>query len=228
MLSRARPRQPRLRRLLQRSSAARTSSSSTDIRSPSTTRARRSPRGAQFVEDLLVCDLDLEAADGRPHTRLPRHGPGAARVARAKLPLLDYGDPPRARPERARRARSAARAERAARAPIVPLEARSTRRSMLGLRDYVDKNGFDDVVLGLSGGIDSALIACLAVDALGPERVTRRLDALPLLLGRHAPRRARCSPSRLGVDFREMPDRADHGGLRGGAQPETSPVGSPT
>ncbi len=42
---------------------------------------------------------------------------------------------------------------------------------MLGLRDYVDKNGFPGVVLGLSGGIDSALVAALAVDALGPKRV---------------------------------------------------------
>ncbi len=42
---------------------------------------------------------------------------------------------------------------------------------MLGLRDYVEKNGFKGVVLGLSGGIDSALVAVLAVDALGPQRV---------------------------------------------------------
>src|SRR6266849_4367021 len=42
---------------------------------------------------------------------------------------------------------------------------------MLGLRDYVNKNGFKGVVLGLSGGIDSALVAALAVDALGAERV---------------------------------------------------------
>ena len=42
---------------------------------------------------------------------------------------------------------------------------------MLGLRDYVNKSGFGGVVLGLSGGIDSALVAALAVDALGPERV---------------------------------------------------------
>ena len=41
----------------------------------------------------------------------------------------------------------------------------------LGLRDYVDKNGFPGVVLGLSGGIDSALVAALAVDALGPDLV---------------------------------------------------------
>src|SRR5262249_8395 len=42
----------------------------------------------------------------------------------------------------------------------------------LGLHDYVEKNGFRHVGLGISGGIDSALVALLAVDALGPERVT--------------------------------------------------------
>ena len=42
---------------------------------------------------------------------------------------------------------------------------------MLGLRDYVDKSGFKGVVLGLSGGIDSALCAAMAVDALGADRV---------------------------------------------------------
>jgi NAD+ synthase (glutamine-hydrolysing) len=42
----------------------------------------------------------------------------------------------------------------------------------LGIRDYVDKNGFPGVILGLSGGIDSALTAALAADALGPGRVT--------------------------------------------------------
>jgi NAD+ synthase len=42
---------------------------------------------------------------------------------------------------------------------------------VLGLRDYVNKNGFPGVVLGLSGGIDSALCTAMAVDALGPERV---------------------------------------------------------
>jgi NAD+ synthase (glutamine-hydrolysing) len=43
---------------------------------------------------------------------------------------------------------------------------------VLGTRDYVVKNGFDHVVIGLSGGIDSTLVLCVAVDALGPERVT--------------------------------------------------------
>ena len=42
---------------------------------------------------------------------------------------------------------------------------------MLGTRDYVRKNGFTDVVIGLSGGIDSSLVACVAADALGPDHV---------------------------------------------------------
>jgi NAD+ synthase (glutamine-hydrolysing) len=49
----------------------------------------------------------------------------------------------------------------------------------LGLRDYVEKNGFEHVVLGLSGGIDSALVACVATDALGAERVTAAVMPSP-------------------------------------------------
>jgi NAD+ synthase (glutamine-hydrolysing) len=45
------------------------------------------------------------------------------------------------------------------------------RALVLGLRDYVCKNGFDEVVIGISGGIDSALVATIAADALGPEAV---------------------------------------------------------
>jgi len=51
------------------------------------------------------------------------------------------------------------------------LEEADYRACMLGLRDYVNKNGFKNVVLGLSGGIDSAICAALAVDALGEERL---------------------------------------------------------
>src|SRR6516164_654562 len=58
--------------------------------------------------------------------------------------------------------------------PIEPVETGDRadyRACMLGLRDYVNKSGFKGVVLGLSGGVDSALSAALAVDALGSERV---------------------------------------------------------
>ena len=50
---------------------------------------------------------------------------------------------------------------------------------VLGLREYVEKNGFRSVILGLSGGIDSALVALLAVDALGPERVAAAVMPSP-------------------------------------------------
>ncbi len=56
-------------------------------------------------------------------------------------------------------------------APVVTGPEEVYRAITLGLRDYVSKNGFTDVVIGLSGGIDSALTATLAADALGPERV---------------------------------------------------------
>ena len=51
------------------------------------------------------------------------------------------------------------------------LDAAAYHACMLGLRDYVTKNGFPSVVLGLSGGVDSALVAAIAADALGPDKV---------------------------------------------------------
>ena len=82
---------------------------------------------------------------------------------------------------------------------------------MLGLRDYVDKNRFKGVVLGLSGGIDSALCAAMAVDALGADRV--RCIMLPY---RYTPQEsltdaADCA-KRLGVQYDVAADRA--GGRR--------------
>jgi NAD+ synthase len=57
------------------------------------------------------------------------------------------------------------------RAAIEEKDAAAYHACVLGLRDYVNKNGFPGVVLGLSGGVDSALVAAMATDALGPERV---------------------------------------------------------
>ncbi|MEJ8476077.1 NAD+ synthase [Roseibium algae] len=55
--------------------------------------------------------------------------------------------------------------------PLPGLDEANWRACVLGLRDYVLKNGFPGVVLGLSGGIDSAICAAMAVDALGPDKV---------------------------------------------------------
>ncbi|HEY8595165.1 MAG TPA: NAD+ synthase [Devosiaceae bacterium] len=55
--------------------------------------------------------------------------------------------------------------------PLVSTDEAPWRAAVLGLRDYVHKNGFKSVVIGLSGGIDSAVTAAIAVDAFGPENV---------------------------------------------------------
>jgi NAD+ synthase len=56
-------------------------------------------------------------------------------------------------------------------APLSSIDEAPWRACVLGLRDYVNKNGFKSVLLGLSGGIDSAVVAAMAVDALGADRV---------------------------------------------------------
>jgi NAD+ synthase (glutamine-hydrolysing) len=74
----------------------------------------------------------------------------------------------------------------------------------LGLRDYVMKNGFGDVVVGISGGVDSALTAALAVEALGRERV--HCVSMPSRFSSSGTRTdAELVSSLLGVDFREIP-----------------------
>lgn len=73
-----------------------------------------------------------------------------------------------------------------------------------GLRDYVVKNGFTHVGLGLSGGIDSALVAALAADALGPERVTCVVMPSPHSSG-ETQSDARDMAGRLGVEMLEIP-----------------------
>jgi NAD+ synthase (glutamine-hydrolysing) len=73
-----------------------------------------------------------------------------------------------------------------------------------GLRDYVTKNGFGDVVLGISGGIDSALTAAIAADALGAERV--HTVSMPSRFSSEGTRDdAREVSANLAVDFREIP-----------------------
>jgi len=74
----------------------------------------------------------------------------------------------------------------------------------LGLRDYVEKNGFRDVVIGLSGGIDSALTAALAAEALGASRV--HCVCMPSRFSSEETQTdARLVAESLGVDFREVP-----------------------
>ena len=91
--------------------------------------------------------------------------------------------------------------------PITPFEPeleQMRRALVLALRDYVGKNGFGDVVLGLSGGIDSALVAALAADAVGRERV--HCVSMPSRYSSPGTRSdARRIAEALGCDFREIP-----------------------
>ncbi len=96
---------------------------------------------------------------------------------------------------------------RCARGPIAPaadLDQADYTACMLGLRDYVDKNRFRGVVLGLSGGVDSALCAALAVDALGADRV--RCIMLPYrFTSRESRDDAEAAACALGVHYDIVP-----------------------
>ena len=117
-------------------------------------------RAAQFVEQLLVVDLDLATATDDP--RQLDH-PSAANGLRLNRTVLSEEPVPAYEP-----------ATTDAPSPVGPrLDelAEVWQAVVVGLRDYVRKNGFDSVCLGLSGGIDSAVTAVLAADALGAGRV---------------------------------------------------------
>lgn len=74
------------------------------------------------------------------------------------------------------------------------------RAMVLGLRDYVDKTGFPSVVIGLSGGVDSALTAAVAADALGPERVHAIMMPSPYT-SRHSLEDAEACARALGIRY---------------------------
>src|SRR6202049_4760869 len=89
---------------------------------------------------------------------------------------------------------------------------------VLGLRDYVEKNRFPGVVLGLSGGIDSALCAAIAVDALGPERV--RCVMLPYRFTSQRSLQAAAAVAKgLGVGYEVVPIEPAVEGLERGLAP---------
>ena len=117
-------------------------------------------RAPAFEEALLIVDVDATTAVGR---RLRDARRRALARTRRELP-----DPPVVEiPERADRKKAAEPTS----APLLDDLEQMRLALELGLRDYVQKNGFAEVVLGVSGGIDSALTAALAAEALGPEHV---------------------------------------------------------
>src|SRR5712691_3886434 len=89
-------------------------------------------------------------------------------------------------------------------APVVEGDKGDYAACVLGLRDYVNKNGFPGVVLGLSGGIDSALCAAMAVDALGAERVRCMMMPYKFTAQESLDDAAACAKA-LGVRYQMLP-----------------------
>jgi len=117
-------------------------------------------RGPAFEEALVVVDIDPSTAVSRRLSDARRRALARDRDELPDPPVIDLAEP-------------AAPAERAT-PMLAPLlhDLEEMRLGLeLGLRDYVEKNGFREVVVGVSGGIDSAVTAALAVEALGAERV---------------------------------------------------------
>ncbi|MGE3915050.1 MAG: NAD+ synthase [Hyphomicrobiaceae bacterium] len=83
-------------------------------------------------------------------------------------------------------------------------DAAAYQAAVLCLRDYVDKNGFPGVVLGLSGGVDSALVAAMSVDALGPGRVHAVMLPYRYMSGESLSDAAACAQA-LGIRYDTVP-----------------------
>ncbi len=150
-------------------------------------------RGTQFAEELVVATIDpagprgVRLREGRQRAAARRRQPQVptlARVGAAEVPA-----PPAAPEGRV--------------APLLHPTAEVYAALCLGLRDYAEKNGFRHAVLGLSGGIDSALVACVAADALGPERVSVAIMPSPYSAG-ESQADARGLADALGVERLEL------------------------
>lgn len=146
-------------------------------------------RAPQFVEDLMIVDVPVPPVY-RKRLLDPR-----GRVTEALLPTVELSTAPR---------RDADAGELMS--PIVaPLDTDKELYDalVLGTRDYCRKNGFSDVVIGLSGGIDSTIVACVAADALGPEHV-HGVSMPSRYSSDHSKSDAVQLAENLGIDFRTI------------------------
>ena len=144
-------------------------------------------RAAQFVEELLIADVDVEPVY-RKRLLDPR-----GRETTTELPVVSISGEPVAQ----------SRAAPIRLAPPLDADAELYAALVVGTRDYVRKNGFTDVVIGLSGGIDSTIVACVAVDALGSEHV-HGVSMPSRYSSAHSKTDAADLAARLGIDFRTI------------------------
>jgi NAD+ synthase (glutamine-hydrolysing) len=151
-------------------------------------------RAGQFVEDVMVVDVEV-----RPVWRKRLVDP-RGRTAAPPLPEIEVTPEGQGRP-----VSSPGKAV----ADPLPRAEEVYQALVLGTRDYVRKNGFTDVVLGLSGGVDSSLVATVAVDALGPQHVHGVL--LPSrYTGTGSNADAEALAANLGIEHRVIPIEAAH------------------
>jgi len=171
----------------------------------------------QFEEAVVVCDLEVRPAYRKralsPRGRLavpaeallaaaPGTGPSPAEQVsgrQAVLPVETISDAP---------AEVSGHLEPRREPPLGEVEA-VYAALVLATRDYIEKNGFSEVVVGLSGGVDSALVATVATDALGAARV--HTVAMPSRYSSVGSRRdAAALAENLGVDHRELSIEGPH------------------
>ncbi len=139
-------------------------------------------RSPQFEEDLFLIDLDLDGTSaGKPNSGKPNSGkPNSGKPSSGKISSSGKVS------------------------PLLGTEEEIYRAVQLGLGDYVRKNGFQQVVIGLSGGIDSALTAVIAADALGPDSVIG-VSMPSRFSSEHSRTDAEDLAKRLGIRFESIP-----------------------
>ena len=131
-------------------------------------------RTPQFDDQLIVVDIDCAEGSSRPDVVISEQPTSHATSANSSIAIR------------------------------LSNEAEMWQALVMGLRDYVGKNGFRSVVLGLSGGIDSALVAAIAIDALGAKRVNG--VAMPSKYSsNHSVEDAQALADATGIHFRITP-----------------------
>jgi NAD+ synthase (glutamine-hydrolysing) len=150
-------------------------------------------RGKQFEEDLMVLDLDIDQLrkfrKHRMQTPSQLTASASCVVKKVKIPATEYSG------------RKALR--KAVAGPVMNTEEEVYRALVLGTSDYVRKNSFKGVVIGLSGGIDSSVVAAIAVDAIGRENV-RGLFMPSKYTSQESREDAFGLAANLGIDIREL------------------------